>query len=159
MNDFEEYIKAGEPGRREAADKAPGEPRRPRTDFLQFAVKPNISNRYTESRFAKYRRCSRWVLVVSLVGFLLCCWQLLLLTHVKQLGLYYWYSLNKILSVLFIIVNGINLVLIFLMSRYVKCPHCGKSILSKWWNYGRIKRICKCKPVICPHCGEEVETA
>ena len=113
----------------------------------------------TESSFAKYRRCSRWAVAVCLVGLPLLCCQLLLLAHMEQLGLDRWYGLYQTLSVLVMIASGIGLVFILLMLRYAKCPHCGKSVLSKWWNYGRVKRILKCQPVICPHCGQEVETA
>ena len=112
----------------------------------------------TESSFAKYRRCSRWAVAVCLVALLLLCCQLLLLAHMEQLGLDRWYGLYQTLSVLVMIASGIGLVFILLMLRYAKCPHCGKSVLSKWWNYGRNKRILKCQPVICPDCGEEVET-
>ena len=113
----------------------------------------------TESSFAKYRRCSRWTVAVCLVVLLLLCCQLLLLAHMEQLGLDRWYGLYQALSVLVMIASGIGLVFILLMLRYAKCPHCGKSVLSKWWNYGGAKRIGKCQPLICPHCGEEVETA
>ena len=112
----------------------------------------------TESSFAKYRRCMRWGNAVCLIGLLLLCCQKILLMHMEQLGLDRWYRLNQTLSVLFMIALGIVLVLTLLMLRYAKCPHCGKSVLSKWWNYGRNKRILKCQPVICPDCGEEVET-
>ena len=113
----------------------------------------------TESSFAKYRRCSRWAVAVCLVALLLLCCQLLLLAHMEQLGLDRWYGLYQTLSVLVMIASGIGLVFILLMLRYAKCPHCGKSVLSKWWNYGGAKRIGKRQPLICPHCGEEVETA
>ena len=112
-----------------------------------------------ESSFAQYRRCVRWGVVVCLTCLLLSCCRLFLLTHMEQLGLDRLYRLNQTLSVLFMIASGIVFVLSLLMLRYTKCPHCGKSVLSKWWNYGRSKRIWKCQPVICPHCGEEVETA
>lgn len=41
---------------------------------------------------------------------------------------------------------------------YTKCPHCGKSVLSKWSNVERGKRIAERRPVICVRCGEEVDT-
>ena len=113
-----------------------------------------------ESGFAKYRRCSRWMVAVGLIGLLLCSGQLFLLTlSIEQLGLDCWYRLNQTLLLLYMIVSGIGLVLSLLMLRYTKCPHCGKSVLSKWWNYGCGKRIRKCQPVVCPHCGEGVETS
>ena len=113
-----------------------------------------------ESGFAKYRRCSRWGIALCLINLLICCGQLFFSTLVmERLGLDGWYRLNQTLSLVFIILSGIVLVLCLPMLRYTKCPYCGKSVLSKWWNYGRVKRILKCQPVICPHCGEEVETA
>lgn len=50
------------------------------------------------------------------------------------------------------------------VQKYSRCPHCGKSVFTKWLGRdgaGRnaIKRIEKRLPIICPHCGEELETA
>ena len=113
-----------------------------------------------ESGFAKYKRCSRWGIALCFVNLSLCCEGLFFSTlDIEWLGLDGCYRLCQALLVLVGILSGIVLVLILLMLRYTKCPYCGKSVLSKWWNYGRVKRILKCQPVICSHCGEEVETA
>ena len=118
------------------------------------------TEKIAESGFAKYRRCSRWGIALLLINLLICCGQLFFSTLViERLGLDGWYRLNQTLSLVFIILSGIVFVLCLPMLRYTKCPSCGKSVLSKWWNYGRSRRILKCQPVICPHCGEEVETA
>ena len=46
---------------------------------------------------------------------------------------------------------------------YSRCPHCGKSVMSKWLgrdSAGRncTKRIEKRLPILCFHCGQEIDT-
>ena len=113
----------------------------------------------TKSDFGKYRRCSCVADIIALIVLLLYCGQLVIFTYIKQLGLDTWYRLNQALTVLLVLAGGIFLVLCLLMMRYAKCPHCGKSVLSKWWNYERMKRIRKCQPIRCACCGKEIETA
>lgn len=47
--------------------------------------------------------------------------------------------------------------------RHLRCPHCGKSVMSFWLGRDGAGRNCmqlitQHKPIICAHCGEEVET-
>jgi len=47
---------------------------------------------------------------------------------------------------------------------YSRCPHCGKSVMSKWNGRdaaGRncAKRIAKHLPILCFNCGQEIDTA
>ena len=46
---------------------------------------------------------------------------------------------------------------------YSHCPHCGKSVMSKWLGrdaMGRncARRIANCQPIQCFHCGKEIDT-
>ena len=105
--------------------------------------------------FAKYRRCLRGAQACCMINLLLLCVIWVLTKHTESLGLERWHVLAMTLMMA---ASGIAVVLCLLMMRYTKCPCCGKSVLSKWWNYGRGTRIQKRLPIICPHCSEEIET-
>ena len=112
-----------------------------------------------KTNFEKWRRCSRGVQVVCLIGLLIPCCQLVLLKQLKTLDLEWWFAIHLALSRLFMLVCVIGLVLCLLTIRYSRCPYCGKSVLSRWWNYGLSKQIAHRQTIICPHCGKTVETA
>ena len=111
-----------------------------------------------ESNFAKCRLCWRWVNVICFVCLMITCGQMFIAKHIECFGLDCLYVLNLSISVLYMLMLGMGIILGLFMIHYAKCPHCGKSVLSKWWNYGRLKQIRKCQTIICAHCGEEVET-
>ena len=108
--------------------------------------------------FAKYRRCALGAQTCGVIGLLLLCVMWFLTKHTEALSLERLHVLVVTLMTLMMITSGIGIVLCLLMMRYTKCPYCGESVLSKWWNYGRGTRIHKHLPIICPHCGEEIET-
>ena len=114
----------------------------------------------SETCFAKFRRYSRVAHIAWAIALLVPCGQLILLLLMRKelLGLESMYRLLQTLQVLFILANGVAFVSCILMMRHTTCPHCGKSVLAKWWNYGRLKQIRKSQPILCPHCGKEVET-
>ena len=111
-----------------------------------------------KSGFAKYRTCVRIVYTLSFICLLGCFPQWFLVRHIEQVGLDLLYMTSQCLLALFMLLQTICFVLCMLMIRYTKCPHCGKSVLSKWWNYNRVKRIMKCERIHCPHCDAEIET-
>ena len=111
-----------------------------------------------KSGFAKYRTCVRIVYTLGLIGLLVCFAQWFLVGHIEQVGLGWSYMTLRCLWALFMLLQTICIVLCMLMIRYTKCPRCGKSVLSKWWNYDRGKRIMKCERIHCPHCEAEIET-
>ena len=98
-----------------------------------------------ETSFAKFRKYNRiaksaWAIALPLA--------LLLLMN----------RLNLTLHVLLVLACGTGFLMNILMMRHAACPHCGMSVMAKWWNYGRGKQIMKKQPIHCAHCGKEVET-
>ena len=106
-----------------------------------------------KSNFAMYRLCWRWVNVICVVCLMIACGHMCVAKHIAGL-----HVLNLSVFALFLCMSGMGIMLCLFMMHYAKCPHCGKSVLSKWWNYGRFKQIRKCQTIVCAHCGEEIET-
>ncbi len=64
-----------------------------------------------------------------------------------------------IVSALGVIMNIIALNI----TKNLRCPHCGKSFMSKWMGRdaaGRncLKQIINRQPIQCIHCGQEIDT-
>ena len=114
----------------------------------------------SETCFAKFRRYSRCTHIALAIALLLSCGQLILLLLLREelLGTECWHRIHKTYQVLLILALGVGFVSSCLMMRHTTCPHCGKSVFAKWWNYGRLKQIGKSQPILCAHCGKEVAT-
>ena len=114
-----------------------------------------------KTNFDRYRRCLRGVWIIATMLLLLMLWQLYLYvrSHDWSLGLDLWFDmlLSSMKACEFL--SEIELVLLLLAIFSSKCPHCGKSVMSKGFSYERGKRISRGLPIRCPHCGKEVETA
>ena len=64
------------------------------------------------------------------------------------------YSLGLVLT---------NIISLSVMGQCLRCPHCGKLVMSKWLGRdaaGRncAKRIQNRQPIQCIHCGQEIDT-
>ena len=88
-----------------------------------------------KSNFAMYRLCWRWVNVICVVCLMIACGHMCVAKHIAGL-----HVLNLSVFALFLCMSGMGIMLCLFMMHYAKCPHCGKSVLSKWWNYGRLSK-------------------
>ena len=103
-------------------------------------------------KFRKWHRCQvAWAMV-------------LLVLSVAALGLSNFRNSGNNISWIVCIVALIVACVCLKTFSYSRCPHCGKSVMSKWNGRdaaGRncAKRIAKHLPILCFNCGQEIDTA
>ena len=119
--------------------------------------------------FDKFRKWRRWhkaivcVLVVLLVVFMSLSLDLMQRPNHEFIG--HWrIHLHSIVGfIYFLCIAVVNIITLCIMNGCLRCPYCGKLVMSKWLGRDAAglncaKRIVNRQTIQCVHCGQEIDT-